>query len=126
VPRGENGSGSPIEGYVDEDAVTDRDPGAMDIRNWRQWHGLRDAVPYLIRILDLCVENTSPLGSMSIRSKYPLQLNSLVPNARRKGERFSNSRWPGHNPDARKRRRTCVLLRSILRIGNHTKVRQGR
>lgn len=122
VPRCENWSGSSVDDYVDKDTVTDGDPGAMDFRNWRHRDGLSNAVPYLICILDLYVKNTFPFRSVPIRSKYPLQLDSLVPNTRSSGKGLSNSRRPGHGGDARKQRRVGVRLRSILCTGNHTEV----
>jgi hypothetical protein len=64
---------------------------------------------------------------VSFHAENPIdQLGLRAPGALGSGKRLSNSRWPGHGGDARKRRRACVSLRSILRVGNHTKVGQGR
>jgi len=122
VPCGENWSGSPVDGHVDEDAIADSDTGAMDFCNWRHRHGLSNAIPYLLRITGINMKNTPPFQSMPIRSKDPLQLVFLVPKTRSTGKRRSDSWWPLHAADARGRGRTCVQHRSILRGGNHTKV----
>ena len=126
VPCGENWSRSPVDSHIDEDAIADRDPGAMDFCNWRHRYGLSNAIPYLIRIIGIDVKNTPPFRSMSIGSKDPRQLDFLVPKIRSTWKRRPASWWPLHTADARERRRTCVQHRSILRVSNHTKVGRPR
>jgi|GEM_PF-4174699 len=126
VPCGENRGESPIDGYVDKDAIAGGNPFAATARHWRREYGLGNAIPNPLRVLSRNMKNTSPFGSMSFCSKDPLQLDPLVPGVLGAGEGLSDSRWPGHATEARKRRRACVSRRSIFCGGNCVEVGQAR
>lgn len=84
------------------------------------------------RLPNLCgiawgdMEDLLPFRSMSFVSKNPVQLGLRVPSARSTGKGISDSGWPRHATDAKRRRRTRVRRRSILRMDFHTELERVR
>jgi hypothetical protein len=73
-------------------------------------------------IVESDMEDMSPFGAMSFRSKHPVHLGWFKPHVLLTRKRFPDSRWPLHPSDARKRNRTRVRRRSILRVTIGAKV----
>lgn len=127
VPRDGHRSYTPFDRQVDRYSTCDAERRAITHESNRRVEcRLRYRSPHLIPVARPDMENTFPFSSMSFFSKDPLQLALLVPGVWDAGEEVSNFRRPVHGADARERGRTCVLLRSILRVSNHTKVSRPR
>ena len=127
MPCGEDWSASTIECEGDKNALAGSDSHTAQSGNWRPQHSSCDRLPNEVLVTHADMKDTPPLLGVPLLAEDPLsQLCPFAPDALTPRKKLSNFRRPRHNPDAKEPDRTCVLLRSILRVGNPTKVGQER
>ncbi len=125
MPRDACSSTATIDGKADLDSASYAVRRLANLRDRGFWHRVSDSSPDLGPVTRVDPEHTLPFATVSL-SKDPLQLSLFVPDVLSARKRGSDFRRPVHGGDARGRGRTCVLLRSILRASNHTKVGRPR
>jgi hypothetical protein len=126
MPRDECQSMPSIDGKPDFDSASYAVGRPANLRDRGPRHRLGDSPPDSHHLSEINPEHTRPFATMSLFSKDPLQLALFVPDVLSAGKRGSNSGWPGHRTDARRRRRVGVRLKSILRVSNHTEAKRAR
>lgn len=127
VPCGEDERSSVVDSQHDKDAVARGASLSAQSSDWSPSHRLSDRFPNEFCVLSLNLEDTPPFIGVSFDPKNPIdQLGSRAPGIFGSWKGLSNFWRPGHNADARRRRRACVQHRQILRASSHTKVGRAR
>lgn len=89
--------------------------------HWCGQHTQSDRFPNEIEVVDRHAEDAIPLRSMAVLREDPVgPLLLRAPGILGTRQWIANSWWPVHLDHAMERRRTCVRLRSILRVEIHT------
>lgn len=91
------------------------------LSNARASRRLNDCLPDNFPILESDAKDRGPVCAVPLVTKNPIfKLAPLVPGVLSAREWFADLWWPDHLPDAMEQQRTCVRLRSFLRVEIHT------
>ncbi len=122
VPCRGDSRGPLIDDQLDEGPTADAGVLFVHSRDESSDYCRGDQAPNEICVFLGYPEDASPFGAMTLLRKDPIgQLDPLTPCVGGAGKRLADLRWPCHTTHAMEQRRTCVRLRSILRVEKHTK-----